>query len=167
MSMRAVAEFPALDRYVLRLPLSDATIDPAAARGRQEQIVDENGLAVIDGRYGLGSRQAFEAEGTLAGQPLGIARAGRDWTILNRSRVTLKDCRFAEGFSSTDARPLPPGASSTAHQTSEVLGPVFTCRAEDPLVDPTSEGRAVETLGVTVIAVYDGGDHRREPAVDD
>jgi hypothetical protein len=167
LSMRAVAEFPALDRFVLRLPLTDASVDSASARTRSEQVVDESGLPVIDGTYGLGSRQAFAAEGIVSEQPLAVTRAGRDWTIVNRSGFTLQDCRFAEGFSVTDVGSMSPGVSSTAHQTSEVLGPVFTCVANDPLVGLTSQGRPVEMRGVTVIAAYGGRTDRRAPGIDD
>ena len=167
LSMRAVAEFPALDRFVLRLPLTDAAVDAASAGTRSEQVVDENGQPFIDGTYGLGSRQAFAAEGIAVEQPLAVTHSGRDWTIVNRSSFTLRDCRFAEGFSATDFGSMSPGVSTTARQTSEVLGPVFTCVTDDPVVALTSPGWPVEMRGPTVIAVYSGQTARRAPGIDD
>jgi hypothetical protein len=149
------------------LPLTDAAVDAATARTRSEQVVDENGQPFIDGTYGLGSRQAFAAEGIAAEQPLAVRHAGSGWTIVNRSSFSLRDCRFAEGFSVTDVGAMSPGASSTAHQTSEVLGPVFTCVADDPVVEVTSQGWPVEMRGATVIAVYSGRTDRRAPGIDD
>jgi hypothetical protein len=156
LSMRAVAEFPAHDRFVIRWPLTDAAVDAASAGARSEEILDQTGLPVIEGTYGLGSRQALAAEGIVSEQPLAVARTGRDWTVENRSTFTLQDCRFAEGFSGAAVGRMPPGASATARQTAEVIGPMFTCAANDPLVALTSPGVPLEMLGRTIVAAYIG-----------
>ncbi len=154
LSVRGVVEFPAFDRYVVQFPLGDGIIESGSASDRPEQVIDERGWPVIRKTYGLGSRQAFTAEGVVVTQPVAVDATGRSLTVVNRSTTTLRDCRFAHGFSITEVGSLAPGAFSTAHQVSQPLGPVFTCAMDSPVAGLTSPGRNVQTHGATVIAVY-------------
>ena len=164
-SMRGIIEFPAFDDFHVRLPLSDATIELATAGARAEQVVDESGHPLITGTFGLGTRQAFSAEGAVEIQPLAVTRDGNTTTVTNRSGVTLRSCRFADGLTSPDVGTMIPGASSAAIQVSASLGPVLTCTADSPLVALTAASAAVQFQGRTLVAVYQS---RREAApIDD
>ena len=154
LSMRGVIEFPEFDEFVVRLPLRDGTMEPATARVRAEQRVDDNGLAVITGTHGLGARQAFSAEGVVELHPLALTRNGDTTTVVNGSDLTLRACRFADGFSTSDVGTMPPGAAATARQVSDVIGPAFTCATDTPVVALTSPERSMHVQGSTFIAAY-------------
>jgi hypothetical protein len=155
LSMRALAEFPSHDAFVLSLPVSDGTIEPSpSARQPSEQLLDVTGQPMIAGVFGLGSRQAFTAEAIVDMQPLTVARHGDTWTVTNHSALALERCHFAEGFSTTQSGAMAPGATLTARATGEMFGPVFTCEASSPLLDMRSPDHTVDMRGITVIAVY-------------
>ena len=154
LSMRGLAELQAQGSFVLRLPTADGVLEPASSREGIEQIVDETGQPVITGSSGLASRQAFAAEAVVNEQPLAVAQRGGVWTITNNSKLALERCRFADGFSTTEAGAMPPGATLTAREIGEVLGPAFTCQTRAPVVPVLSPDRTVRMQGTTVIAVY-------------
>ena len=115
--------------------------------------MDDNGLPVISGPYGLAARQAFAAEGFVDMQPLEVTMTGRTLTVSNRSDFNLRACRFAEGFSVTDVGGVAP-AHPRPRRNSLCLGPLFTCTVDEPLIDLTARDRRVETRGPTLVAVY-------------
>ena len=155
LSMRGVAEFPAHDSFVLRLPVTDGTLE-ASSSGREpaEQLLDESGRPVLAGVYGLGSRRAFAAEAITRSQPLAVSRRGSTWTVTNRSSLTLHACHFGEGFPSASVVSMPPGHTIEAPETGQVFGPAFTCEATEPIVSMVSPDRTVDMQGTTMIAVY-------------
>jgi hypothetical protein len=155
LSMRGLAEFPAYEAFVLRLPVADGTIEPSSSGNEPaEQLIDESGQPVLAGVFGLGSRKAFSAEAITRSQPLAVSRHGNTWTVTNRSSLTFDQCRFHEGFSSATALSLPPGHTLEAQETGEVSGPAFTCETGDAVLSLSSPDRAVDMRGATVIAVY-------------
>ena len=154
LSMRAIAEFPAHDSFMLRLPVTDGTIEPAASGQSSEQLVDEVGQPIIAGVFGLAARKAFGVEAIVGVQPLAVSQQGDTWTVANRSALVLERCRFADAFSTAPVGMMAPGMAVTAHQRGDVLGPVFTCEASRPLVQMLSSDWPVDMQGTTVIAVY-------------
>lgn len=155
LSMRAIAEFPAHDSFVLRLPVTDGTIEPASsALGQPEQFVNEAGQPNIAGVFGLASRKAFAAEAIVGIQPLVVSQQGDTWTVVNRSALALERCRFADAFSTAPVGAMAPGMTVTAQQRGDVSGPVFTCEASRPVVEMLSPDWPVDMQGTTVIAVY-------------
>jgi hypothetical protein len=155
LSMRAIAEFPAHDPFVLLLPVTDGTIEPASSgQVLSEQLVDEAGQPMIAGMFGLAAQRAFAAEAIGGVQPLAASLEGDTWTVANRSALVLERCRFAEGFSTAAVGAMALGMTVTAQQRGDVLGPVFTCEASHPVVQMLSPDWPVDMQGTTVIAVY-------------
>ena len=154
LTMRANVVFPAFDAYALRFPLTDGSVDLPTAAGRPEQVVDVDGLPVIGGTYGLAARQAFSAEAVVDVQLLAVSETGRTLMVSNRSAFHLRDCRFAEGFSVMEVGAMPPGASAKAEQLTDVLGPIFSCMVDEPVIGLMAQPRQVEIQGTTLVAVY-------------
>jgi hypothetical protein len=155
LTIRGLIEFPALDTYAVTLSVADGAIEAFVASGRAEQGADEDGRPVLAGRFGLGARQSFWAEAAVGVQPLVVRESGSGLHVTNALDRPLSDCRFADGFSVTDAGDLNPGESAAADQVDETIGPIFTCMLRGALpVGATEARRAVEEWGETLVVVY-------------
>jgi hypothetical protein len=150
--MRGLATFPASGRYTLQFHVRDGSVEPAGHA--VEMSVDESGLPVLTGGFGLGGRQAFSVDAVADLEALAVTRQGRTWTVTNRSGVELSDCRFSEGFSKADLGNLAPGSSMTAEEAGEGIGPALTCVTDAALVNVTAGDRDVRLEGRTHIALY-------------
>jgi hypothetical protein len=156
MTMRGIAEFPANELVRLRLPVEEATMEAAAASGRAAQVIDENGHPVMEGWYGLGTRQGFAAEALVDVEWLAVAEDQHTVRVTNRSNLRLQDCRFADGMSVTTVGELPAGRTVSAERHGEIAGPLFTCVASASPLVLSAGSRSVEMKGTTAIAVYQG-----------
>ena len=154
LTMRGTAEFPSDEHVRLRAPVEDAMIEAVAASGRAEQVIDEDGRPVLEGRYGLGTRQAFATEALVDVEWLAVAEDSRTVRVANRSNMTLRDCRFADGMSVTTVGDLPAGATVSAERQSDIVGPLFTCIASASAVALSVPSHPIEMKGTTTIAVY-------------
>jgi hypothetical protein len=161
LTMRAVAEFPADEDVVLRIPTDDAMVEASAASGRAQQTVDESGYPTLAVRAGLGSRQSFTTEAVTQARWLSVNDSGQTVRVSNQSTNPLHDCRFADGMSRTNVGDLPPGGTVEAVRQAEIAGPLFTCSTPGAAVGLTTSSRTVELIGTTTIAVYQ---HRTRPA---
>jgi hypothetical protein len=155
LSMRGLLEFPAYHEFEVRLPFRDGAMEAASSAGRTEHTIDADGHPVIRGTFGLGARRAFAAEAFVDGHPVTVTTHGDAIAIVNRSPWTLDDCRFGDAFSVREAASLSPGASLSAVRTSEVLGPVFTCKIDGSPWTLSAQGRTLAASGTTILAVYD------------
>lgn len=162
LTLRGVARFPAPDMFEVRLDLQDAMLEAAAASSRSPQKFDEDGRPLLAGRFGLGGRLAFSAEGFVDAQPLSVEEIdNRTIRITNRSPQSLTDCRFSFGFSVGEIGVLQPRQSVTASHEGDVIGPVFTCTMQNAPVAFFADDVDIATSGETRIAVY----QRREAQV--
>jgi hypothetical protein len=160
LTMRGIAEFPAFDRFALRLPASDATLETTSPRGGAEGQLDADGFPVVSGVFGTGGRQSFAGEALVPAQPLAVAERGNTVEIENRSGRPLRDCRFGAGLDAAPVARLEPGARLAAAWTSgsgdSPGGPLLTCLADDATLPLTEAQRPVVMHGITTIAVYRG-----------
>ena len=154
LTIRGVAEFPSNDETRLRVAAEDAMLEAAAASGRAEQVLDAQGYPIIEGHFGLGTRQAFTAEALVDRQWLTVAHDGTTVRISNHSNTELYDCRFADGMSIIDVGDLPPGSTVTAERRRDIAGPVFTCLSRASAIAFAEPSHVVEMKGTTTIAVY-------------
>jgi hypothetical protein len=153
-TMRAVAQFPSSETTELRLPIEDAMIEASASTGRAAQVVDPAGYPLLVVDAGLGTRQAFVAEGAIGEQWLTVREAQSTIQVTNRSAYVLRDCHFAEGMSRTAVGELPPGGFVEATRTGEIMGPLFTCTTTEAAVRFDAAAREVAMLGTTTVAAY-------------
>jgi hypothetical protein len=152
LTVRGIAQFPAPSAVSLRLDAADAVLQ---TRAGAPQTLDEDGRPVLTGRFGLGARQAFVAEGVVARQLLRVEEPdGRTVRISNDSGQALTHCGFSYGFSVADVGVLQPGESVTATHAGDVLGPAFTCRTLAPLAMFSTARHRLTTSGDTTVAVY-------------
>ena len=160
LTMRGIAEFPAFDRFALRLPASDGTLETASLRGGASGALDAEGFPVVAGVFGVAARQSFAGEALVGTQPLSVEERGGTFAIENRSAQTLRDCRLGRGLASTAAlATLAPGARIEASWTDSdeaATGPVITCVADDAPLLFTEAQRQVVMHGATTIAAYRG-----------
>ena len=154
LTVRGVAEFPAFDAFGLRWRVPDAVLELATGSDRAEQRADAEGYPLIAGVFGLGRRLAFSGEAVAEIQPLAVAWQGRTTRVSNQSVFDLQDCRFADGFSPTAVGSLRPGASAVGEQVTDVAGPIFTCAIPGAAVGFVEEHHAVDSAGMTTVAVY-------------
>jgi hypothetical protein len=162
LTIKGLATFPGFDRYALQFHVPDASVEPTAGDAGDEAVIDESGAPVINGTFGLGARQSFVGEAVVDLELVEVSYQAPAWTISNRSQFELTRCRFSEGFSRIEIGTLPPGASVTAAEVAEGIGPAFTCFVEDPLVSVTAGERDVKLVGTTRLAVYGKGHEPRE-----
>jgi hypothetical protein len=154
LTSRGVVEYPAFSHYALRMPLTDATLEPAAASGRAEQAADADGRPLLEGTFGLAARQGFVVEGVTDVQPLRVAIDGRLVRVSNQMPVALTACRFGDGFVASGPERLEPGASAAAEWVGGGIGPMVTCTMPG-LAAPFEAGdRPVTDVGSTIVAVY-------------
>jgi hypothetical protein len=153
-TFKGLATFPGFDRYTLQFHVPDASVEPTAGDAEEEALIDESGAPVINGAFGLGARQSFVGEGVVDLELVDVSHQGSAWTISNRSQIELTRCHFSEAFSRIDIGTLPPGASVTADEVTDGIGPAFTCSIEDPVVSVTAGERDVKLVGTTMLAVY-------------
>jgi hypothetical protein len=160
LSMRAIAEFPAFDRFALRLPAADGALETTAPRGGAHGQLDADGFPVVSGVFGTGGRQSFAGEALVPAQLLAVAERGNTVEIENRSGRPLRECRFGTGIDGAPVPRLEPGARITAAWTpggdDSPGGPLLTCLADDAALPLTEAQRPVVMHGVTTIAVYRG-----------
>jgi hypothetical protein len=159
LTMRGIAEFPAFDRFALRLPASDGTLETASPRGASGAL-DAEGFPVVAGVFGVAARQSFAGEAVVGTQPLAVEEHGGTIAIQNRSARTLRNCRLGRGLATTGA-PAPgtlaPGARIEASWTDSdeaASGPVITCVTDDAPLLFTESQRPVVMHGATTIAAY-------------
>jgi hypothetical protein len=169
-SMRAIAELPAFDRFLLRVGAEDAFIEPSGVSHTKQHVYDEHGDAVLAGTFGLGSRQAFALEGFTAFQPIALSANGGRIRLTNRSAVPLRACRFADGLSVREVATLHPAQTVDAiQQVDEIAGPVVTCTVPELPFDFSETSHVVEARGTTRVAAYlqprtrAAGDRETEP----
>jgi hypothetical protein len=161
LTVRAIAEFPAFDRFALRLPAADGTLETARPRGGAGTTLDADGYPVVAGVFGAAARQSFAGEALVSARPLSIDERGDRVSIRNQSDRTLYDCRLGRGFStSTPAATLAPGARIEASWTGvsdeASGGPLITCRLDEAPLPFTERNHPVVMHGATTIAAYRG-----------
>jgi len=159
LTVRAIAEFPAFDRFALRLPVADGTLETTRSRGGVTAALDADGYPVVAGVFGAAARQSFAGEALVPERPLSIDDHGDRVSIRNQSDRTLYDCRLGRGFSiSTSSATLAPGARLDASWTGvsdeAPSGPVVTCRLDEALLPLTEQNRPVVMHGATTVAAY-------------
>jgi hypothetical protein len=162
LTMKGVVEFPAFDAYSIRFPLTDALLESASPSAGSEQVIDQAGYPVVAGVFGLGERQAFAVEAVTDLAPLEIEWNGPIASVTNRSEFVLRSCAFGDGFSAGEPGDLRPGAAVSAQETTDVVGPMFTCLLRESPVAFTAASRPVASTGATTIALY-----RRTPPSDE
>ena len=160
LTMRGIAEFPAFDRFALRLPASDGTLETASPRGGASGALVAEGFPVVAGVFGVAARQSFAGEALVGTQPLAVEEHGGTIAIQNRSAQTLRDCRLGRGLAAAGA-PAPgtlaPGArieASWSDSGEAASGPVIRCVADDAPLLFTESQRPVVMHGATTIAAY-------------
>ena len=158
LTMRGIAEFPAFDRFALRLPASDGTLETASPRGGASGALDAEGFPVVAGVFGVAARQSFAGEALVGTQLLSVEERGGVFAIQNRSAQTLRDCRLGRGLAAAGPfATLAPGARIEASWTGNdeaASGPVITCVADDAPLHFTEAQRPVVMHGATTIAAY-------------
>jgi hypothetical protein len=159
LTVRAIAEFPAFDRFTLRLPAADATLETTRPRGGASAVLDADGYPLVAGVFGAAARQAFAGEALVRERPLSIEEHGGRVSIRNQSDRTLYDCRLGRGFStSTPVAALAPGARIDASWTGindeAPSGPAVTCRLDEAPLPLTEPNHPVVMHGSTTIAAY-------------
>ncbi len=159
LTVRGIAEFPAFDRFALRLPASDSTLETTLPRDGASGALDAEGFPVVAGVFGVAARQSFAGEALVGTQPLAVSDHGGTIEIQNRSAQTLRNCRLARGLAAAAASPmtLAPGARIEASWTDgdeAASGPVITCVADDAPLAFTESQRPVVMHGATTIAAY-------------
>jgi hypothetical protein len=154
LTMQGVVGFPSFDQYALAVSAPDGVIETSTASGRGVQRYDDHGRPLLDGTFGLGSRQSFTAEAIVALQPFAVSVRGNEFTITNQAGEDAHDCAFGEGFSRSSIGNLAAGASIAAIQVEDGPGPLFTCTVDVTAIAVTSTQRRVETGGSTRIVVY-------------
>jgi hypothetical protein len=158
LTLRGIAEFPAFDRFALRLPAADGALETSTPRGA-DGARDEQGFPVVAGAFGVAGRQSFAGEALVEIRPLAVDERGAAITIENQSGQTLHDCRLGRGLTAAAAgTTLAPGARLEATWTGASdeapSGPVITCTASDPPVAFVESKRPVVMHGTTTIAAY-------------
>jgi hypothetical protein len=162
LTTRAIAEFPAFDRFALRLPAADGTLETTSPRGAASGALDADGFPVVAGVFGIAGRQSFAGEAFVEARLLDVEERGRTIAIRNQSAQTLRECRLGRGLSATggagDAITLAPGARLEASWTDASdetpSGPVITCTADEAPVAFVEAQRPVVMHGVTTVAAY-------------
>jgi hypothetical protein len=155
LTIRGVAQFPSPGSFEVRLDAHDAMLETVAGSGNAQQSSDEDGRPVLAGRFGLGARQAFFAEGVVDAQLLSVVEVDKvTIRVTNRSSQTLHRCGFAFGFSVGEFGSLDPGQSAIAVHAGDVVGPVFTCTMEPSPVTFTAGPHGIALSGETMIAAY-------------
>ena len=165
--MRGLAEFPAFDRFALRMPAADGTLETSLPRGGASEALDADGYPVVAGVFGAAARQPFAGEALVSVRPIAVDERGDGVTIENRSERTLRDCRLGRGLSPRAApTTLAPGsridASWTAAGDEAPSGPVITCTSDDAPVPLTEADHPVVMHGITTIAAYRAPAARRD-----
>jgi len=166
LTVRAIAEFPAFDRFSLRLPAADGTLETPSARGPASGALDADGFPVVTGVFGLAGRQSFAGEALVDVRPLAIDDRGATVTIENRSSLLLRDCRLGRGLAASISGPfgtLAPGArieASWAGADEAPGGPLITCVSDEAPLPFTEADRPVVMHGETTIAAYRGAPAR-------
>ena len=160
LTMRGIAEFPAFDRFALRLPAPDGMLETASPRGGASGALDAEGFPVVAGVFGVAARQSFAGEALVGTQPLAVDEHGATIAIQNRSAQTLRDCRLGRGLAAAAVpATLAPGARIEASWTGSdeaASGPVITCVADGAPLLFTESQRPVVMHGATTIAAYRG-----------
>jgi len=160
LTVRAIAEFPAFDRFALRLPSADGTLETASARGIASGMLDADGFPVVGGVFGVAARQSFAGEAIVDARPLAIDERGSTITIENRSGRPLRNCRLGRGLAASTSGTLAPGAHIEATWTGgsdeAPSGPVITCVSDEAPLPFTETQRPVVMHGETTIAAYRG-----------
>ena len=159
LTMRATAEFPAFDRFALRLPPAAGTLETSSPRGTASGALDADGFPVVTGLFGAAARQSFAGEALVSARPLMVEERGHSVAIQNESGQTLHECHLGRGLSSSSAMAtLAPGARLEATWTAATdeapSGPLITCTADQPLFALTELEHPVVMHGVTTIAAY-------------
>lgn len=159
LTVRAIAEFPAFDRFALRLPSIDGTLETTSARGASG-VLDADGFPVVAGVFGVAGRQSFAGEAVVDVRPLAIEEHGSTITIENRSGRPLRACRLGRGLAAAISGTLAPGAhleaSWTGGSDEAPSGPVITCVSDEAPLPFTETRRPVVMHGETTIAAYRG-----------
>lgn len=161
LTVRAIAEFPAFDRFALRLPAADGTLETSRPRGGASAALDADGYPVVAGLFGAAARQSFAGEALVSARPLSIDERGNRISIRNQSERTLYDCRLGRGLSSSNSpATLAPGARIDASWTGvsdeAAGGPVITCRLDEAPLPLTEPNHPVVMHGATTVAAYRG-----------
>jgi hypothetical protein len=164
--MTGLAEFPARDQFDLGVEAGDVSLDAASATRQTAYMVDEGGLAIIHGSFGLGGRQLFRAEGVVDVQPLALLLTERDVRVTNRSSWPLHDCRFGEGLTAVEPQRLAPGEEMKTTFIGGVSGPIVSCVADESPVSFHADGHVVRVAGTTRIVAYRTDQNRARNAVD-
>jgi hypothetical protein len=158
LTVRGIAEFPAFDRFALRLPSADGTLETASASGTASGVLDADGFPVVTGVFGVAGRQSFAGEAVVDVYPLVIENRGAMIAIENRSGRTLRDCRLGRGLAASMSGTLEPGAHIEASRTGSSDeapgGPVITCVSDEAPLPFTETQRPVIMHGETTIAAY-------------
>jgi hypothetical protein len=154
LAVRAIAEFPAVGRYELRWPLSDAMLESSSAVAGTEHLFEAGGHPILPGRRGLGTRLAFSGEATAALRLLTVRADGTAVTVSNDSSFNLTACRFGAGFEPALAGALAAGGSVSANRTGQPAGPLLVCTYEGIVIPFEEPASAVLSTGSTTIAVY-------------
>ena len=158
LTVRAIAEFPAFDRFALRLPAADGTLETNSSRGAATGALDGDGFPVVAGVFGMAGRQSFAGEAMVHDRPLAVEDHGATMAIENRSGHTLRDCRLGRGLTGMLPDTFVAGAQVDASWTGSSAdapsGPVLTCISDEALLPFTETARPVVMHGETTIAAY-------------
>jgi hypothetical protein len=153
LTVQAVVELPAFDRFTIRAPVSDGVLETSIPGGRSA-VIDAEGYPVLTGTFGLGGRQAFSLEGVTDAQWLSVALDGGTIRATNTSDVELRNCRFAENAFPSGPFVLKPSDSVSARLVGELAGPVLTCLVSGSLIPMVESRREVRSNGQTVLVAY-------------
>jgi hypothetical protein len=160
--LRGVAEFPSFGAFELRAPGADGAIATSQANDRSLRYDEDGAPLMLSGSVGLGSRKSFELEAVAQFQALAASADGPIVRVSNRSRHTLDDCRFPDGFSKGRVGSLAPGQTVEAEGRAAGTDLSFTCSLSAPIVDFTVADGDVRSEGTALVMLQlpSGGSER-------
>ena len=149
--LRGVAEFPSFGAFELRARDIDGAIATSQAGDRSLRYDEDGAPTMPSGIVGLGTRRAFELEAVAQFQALVASAEGRTVRVSNRSRHTLDECRFPDGFSKEQVGSLAPGQTVEAEDRAAGNDASFTCSLSAPIVDFTVTNGDVHGEGTAIV----------------
>ena len=161
LTVRGIAEFPAFDRFALRLPSADGTLETTSARGTASGELDADGFPVVTGVFGVAGRQSFAGEAVVDARPLAVEDRGamhRDREPVGPDAARLP-ARTRAGRGHRPARWRQARTSRRRGRASSDEapgGPVITCVSDEAPLPFTETQRPVIMHGETTIAAYLG-----------
>ena len=156
-TMRAVAEFPAFDTYVLRADLDDGEIARPAGQGVATVRFDGSGTPILDGTYSAGRLQPFAFVASSPSALLRGERVGDSVRVTNTSSLTLRDCVFPGTASGQGS--LAAGEATTVTLQDEDDDPAVRCAADRSPWGFSDATHDLEMDGVTSVVLHLKPDH--------